>query len=154
MERCRPWAESSWFFAESEKENRIKLRLIIYDVKSLEMLKKSYFCRYNCLPITKKPCGDDDWTKANCPSNHICLVDSTGKTDCDTCQKGFEMINNRCTGETFVDTYVKSWEQNARVWNFWSRCADERRGVNLDDFSIPASGGLQKSETFWRPTEI
>lgn len=105
-------------FADSEKENRIKLRLIIYDAKSLEMLKKPYFYRYNCLPITKKPCGDNDWTKANCPSNHICLVDSTGKTDCDTCQKGFEMINNRCTGETFVDTYEHGEKLRAKCTSF------------------------------------
>ncbi|VDL81169.1 unnamed protein product [Nippostrongylus brasiliensis] len=51
---------------------------------------------YSCMPSEKRGCTEAEWAVANCGKNHMCMVDPTGKKDCDMCKMGFEMKDGEC----------------------------------------------------------
>uniref|UniRef100_A0AC34Q6P6 Uncharacterized protein n=1 Tax=Panagrolaimus sp. JU765 TaxID=591449 RepID=A0AC34Q6P6_9BILA len=52
---------------------------------------------YTCIELGKRHCNQNEWTKSDCGRNHLCLVDSQGKIDCDTCKSGFIMKHGICS---------------------------------------------------------
>lgn len=56
---------------------------------------------YTCIELGKRHCNQNEWTKSDCGRNHLCLVDSQGKIDCDTCKSGFIMKHGICSGGYF-----------------------------------------------------
>ncbi|KJH50297.1 calcium binding EGF domain protein [Dictyocaulus viviparus] len=53
---------------------------------------------YMCMPIEKRSCTESEWATSNCSKNHVCMVDSNGKKDCNMCKMGFQMKNGECVG--------------------------------------------------------
>jgi hypothetical protein len=57
---------------------------------------------FTCYAKQKRLCTTEERNMSGCGRNHLCLINSDGEQDCNTCKHGFAMQFGVCSGRFFT----------------------------------------------------